>query len=194
MYFGRASEAWTSSLVFSKMLSTMARWMSQPTMSIVASGVIARPVYGPTRRSTSVDAVLLRELRHFVQELEADAVAREARGVEGPDHDPAEPFRRVHLDEVDERRVGLPACDELSPDDDVRGLKKCKPRKFLRNESVLPAASALIERPLDTLATIESGLRTLSTRAKNCRLMSKSSVTASKMRSALDTAASKSAS
>ena len=145
MYSGRASVAWASS------------W--RVLVDVVDDGPVDVPAdevdrgegrhrAARVRPNEALDqrgAVLLGELRRLVQQLEADAVAREARGVGGADHDPAEPFLRVHLDELDERRVGLLACDELGPDDDVRWIEEVQTEEVLPKR-IGPALSERVDR------------------------------------------------
>ncbi len=89
--------------------------------------------------------VLLGELRRLVEHLEADAVAREAGRVGRADHDAAEHLVRVRVDELDERRIGLLACDELGPDDHVRWVEEVQPEEVLA-EGVAAALGERVDR------------------------------------------------
>ena len=113
------------------------------------------------------DAVLFGELRDLVEHLEADAVAGERRRVGALDHDAAE-RRLEHLaHRLDDRADRCSACGMSSqPRMTVGGLNRWMPRKCVRKSSLRPAHIAAIDRPEDTVATIEPGARTLVDRAR----------------------------
>jgi hypothetical protein len=89
--------------------------------------------------------------------------------------------------------VSRPAMSSV-PTITLGGLKKWRPRKFRRNDSPRPSPRALMERPEVTVATIASSRRSFSTRSNISFLTAKSSVRASKTRSASATADSRSCS
>ena len=109
------------------------------------------------------DAVLLGELRDLVEHLEADAVAGERRRVGGLDHLAAERRRRAARARPRRRRGSVPACGMSSqPTIIVGGLNRWMPRKLLAEARRCgPRTSPAIDRPDDTVATIESGARSL---------------------------------
>ncbi len=90
----------------------------------MASGVSARPVYGPDDPIDQQRAQLFGHLCALVEHLEADSVAGERRRVLGPHHLSAEARAAEGLEEVEHGRIGVDVGDELGADDHVRRVEE----------------------------------------------------------------------
>ncbi len=101
-----------------------------------AAGVRTDELVGEQR------ADLARELGALIHHLEADAITGEGGGIEDPHHLAPEPDLAEHVDELDQRRIGVAARDQLGPDDHVRGIEEVQPHEMLAER----LAASLAER------------------------------------------------
>ena len=137
--------ACASSCVFSYTLSTIARWMSQPTRSMVASGVIARPVYGPTSRSASTGPICSASCATSFSTLKptrfpAKAGASCVRTISRP----RRTREKASMKSSSAGSVSRPPISSV-PDDDVRRVEEVQAHEMAA-ERIAPPFRELVDR------------------------------------------------